>query len=156
MTDPPAGRLALVPSDDVVCPRTPVRAFVPPRLLIWLIPLILAMAIAACGDEEGGSIDSLPISGPITDPRSVPTATPWPEPPPPIFLEEGAITPIAGEERPRPVASGDTYIVQPGDSPFSICEQFGCDYTELMELNGITDPTTLRVGQELLIPPSSQ
>jgi LysM repeat protein len=53
-----------------------------------------------------------------------------------------------------PGAEG-VYIVQEGDYPSSIAEQFGISAEELMEANGITDPTSLIVGQELIIPTPS-
>ena len=131
-------------------PPTLVRAFAWPWLLILLASLILAAIAAACGDDDE---DTVFVSrGALTDPRGVPTATPWPQPPPPIFLEEGAVTPIDGEEGEEP-GGGETYIVQPGDTASGICLQLGCDHNDLLELNGITDPTKLQVGQELKIPP---
>ena len=44
------------------------------------------------------------------------------------------------------------YIVQPGDTLFSIARRFGVDMQELAQLNGITDPSTIYVGQRLRIP----
>jgi hypothetical protein len=116
----------------------------------WILPIVALLGIAAlagaCGGGGGTTTDAT-----LTDPRSVPTATPWSEETPdPIFLEEGSVTPISGGERTG--GSGETYIVQPGDSPYAICLKFDCDYNDLLELNGITDPTTLHVGQELKIP----
>ncbi len=59
-----------------------------------------------------------------------------------------------------PTACGETYTVESGDSPFAIAEKCGVDpgdaadwADELLELNGIDDPTTLKVGQELDLPP---
>lgn len=45
-----------------------------------------------------------------------------------------------------------TYIVQEGDIPETIAAQFGITAEELMAANGITDPTSLDIGQELVIP----
>ncbi len=44
------------------------------------------------------------------------------------------------------------YVVQPGDTLFSIARRFGVDMQELARLNGITDPSTIYVGQTLRIP----
>jgi len=61
-------------------------------LPLSLFALALALAVAAaCG---GGGDGERP-TGRLTDPRSVATATPWPEPPEPIILEPGALTPIS-------------------------------------------------------------
>jgi len=61
-------------------------------LPLSLFALALALAVAAaCG---GGGDGERP-TGRLTDPRSVATATPWPEPPEPVILEPGALTPIS-------------------------------------------------------------
>ena len=47
---------------------------------------------------------------------------------------------------------GNIYIVQPGDLLGTIAQRLEVDPDELAELNGITDPNLLSVGQELKIP----
>lgn len=50
----------------------------------------------------------------------------------------------------RPVEmTGATYLVQPGDTLYSIATRNGCNPTELARANGISDPTMLRVGTVL-------
>ena len=71
-------------------------------------------------------------------PTDEPAATDTPEP----------------EETPAPV-EGDIYFVQEGDIPVTIAEQFGITVQELLDANGITDPTSLQIGQELIIPSPS-
>ena len=44
------------------------------------------------------------------------------------------------------------YIVQEGDTLFSIARRFGVDMEELARVNGIDDPSTIYVGQRLIIP----
>jgi LysM repeat protein len=51
-----------------------------------------------------------------------------------------------------PSAGGGTYIVEEGDYPSSIAEKLGISAEALMKANGITDPTSLKIGQELIIP----
>lgn len=46
------------------------------------------------------------------------------------------------------------YKIQPGDIPATIAKKFQLTPEELMKFNNITDPTKLRVGQELKIPVS--
>jgi len=41
------------------------------------------------------------------------------------------------------------YIVQKGDTLFSIAFNFGFDYRELAEMNGIADPSVIKIGQEI-------
>ncbi len=79
-----------------------------------------------------------PTSEPDIQPTDEPAATDTPAP----------------EETPVPV-EGEIYIVQEGDIPIDIAERFGITAEELMEANGITDPTSLFIGQELIIPSPS-
>jgi LysM repeat protein len=48
-------------------------------------------------------------------------------------------------------ASG-VYIVQPGDTLYDIAQEHQVSLQKLAEINNITDPTTIMVGQQLLIP----
>ncbi len=52
--------------------------------------LALLLATACGGDGDGER-----PAGRLTDPRTVPTATPWADRPEPIILEPGALTPIS-------------------------------------------------------------
>lgn len=45
--------------------------------------------------------------------------------------------------------SGSTYVVKPGDTLFKIAQASGLSVTRLSQLNNITDPSQLRVGQVL-------
>ena len=55
---------------------------------------------------------------------------------------------VPGPETTAPVE----YVVQEGDTLFSIARRFGVDMEELARVNGITDPSTIYVGQRLIIP----
>lgn len=49
------------------------------------------------------------------------------------------------------------YVVQRGDTLYGIALKHGIDYKELVQWNGIADPNTLKVGQEIdLLVPSRQ
>ena len=64
--------------------------------------------------------------------------------------------PATATATPRPSnEGGGTYTVQEGDIPETIAAQFGITAEELMAANDITDPTSLQVGQELVIPTPS-
>jgi peptidoglycan/xylan/chitin deacetylase (PgdA/CDA1 family) len=45
-----------------------------------------------------------------------------------------------------------TYVVQSGDTLFSIAQRFGVTVEAIAQANGITDPTQLEIGRELFIP----
>ena len=89
-------------------------------------------SVVAPTDEPG------PTSEPDVQPTDESAATDTPEP----------------EETSEPV-EGEIYIVQEGDIPLTIAEQFGITPQELLDANGITDPTSLQIGQELIIPSPS-
>jgi len=48
--------------------------------------------------------------------------------------------------------SGPVYIVQPGDTLYEIALRFGTSVEELTSINGITDPSIIVPGSELIIP----
>lgn len=47
------------------------------------------------------------------------------------------------------------YIVQPGDSLYSIAERFNLSAPALVELNNIRNPDAVPAGTTLLLPPSN-
>lgn len=55
-----------------------------------------------------------------------------------------------------PVDSGRVHVVSAGDTLYNIGVRYGVNPRELQKLNGITDPTTLSIGQELRIPSGMQ
>jgi LysM repeat protein len=74
-------------------------------------------------------------------PRTSPTATATPEP---------TATPT------RQAATGPTtYVVKPGDTLLAIANLFERSVKAISVYNDITDPTSLRVNQEIKIPPAS-
>ncbi|MBE3556327.1 MAG: LysM peptidoglycan-binding domain-containing protein [Firmicutes bacterium] len=52
-------------------------------------------------------------------------------------------------------AQESRYQVQPGDTLFSLAKRFHTDVKTLMQLNLIADPTTMKIGTTLRLPPSS-
>jgi LysM repeat protein len=102
----------------------------------------------------GVSVDDLMAANEITDPGSLSVGQklviPGQE-------SGGAPEETASPEAEAPAATPTitaegVYIVQEGDYPSSIAEKLGISVEDLMEANGITDPTSLKVGQELIIP----
>ncbi len=97
----------------------------------------LALIAIACNGEADFLLDDEPDA----------TGTP------PFFQRSPQPTPT-----PTPTAAavgecGETYTVEAGDSPSGIAEKCGVDLNDLLELNNIDDPRSLRVGQELKMPP---
>jgi LysM repeat protein len=102
----------------------------------------------------GVSVDELMEANEITDPASlsigqklvIPGQESGGAPEETATSEEEGAT-----ATPTTTAEG-VYVVQEGDYPSSIAEKFDISVEELMEANDITDPTSLVVGQELIIP----
>lgn len=98
------------------------------------------------------------------EPRAQSNATPTDEPtkrpyvfPTPIFIPTYADdTPAPRSATSIPLQPGaDTYTVQSGDSPWLIAQKVygdGTKYKLIMDANGMTDQTRLRVGTVLKIP----
>ena len=88
-------------------------------------------------------------------PAFLSTDTPLPSdtatPAPPTLTPTVTDTP---EPSQTPTPAGPlTYIVEPGDTLESIAKKFGIeDVLLLSSVNGITDPSKINAGQELIIP----
>lgn len=54
-----------------------------------------------------------------------------------------------------PVSSGATHTVQSGEYPGAIAQKYGMSVKELLQLNGISDPRKLQVGQVLKLSPAA-
>ena len=82
-----------------------------------LLVLALALLLAtACGDGDGDGR----LAGRLTDPRSVPTATPWSEAPEPIILEPGALTPVSESGSEESGVNGEVGDEVTSVTPFQI------------------------------------
>lgn len=99
---------------------------------------------------NGTDVKTLQALNHITDPRKLRVGQE-------LILPEGAsaASPAVETEKPAlrkiPAGEGLVYKVQRGDNLSAIARKFGVPLRELMELNGITDPSKLRTGQDLLI-----
>jgi formylglycine-generating enzyme required for sulfatase activity len=51
-----------------------------------------------------------------------------------------------------PTMAPDVYVVQAGDTLGAIAKQYGITVEALQEVNAISDPTRLQIGQKLIIP----
>jgi len=114
------------------------------KLLLPLFVLIVAGSLlAACGGGDSGPSGG---SQSLTDPRDVPTASPWATPPPVVYVEGGPIPVNGGSE--------GSYTVEPNDTAFAIAQRFGITVEELASANNMTveEIAALSVGQKLIIP----
>jgi LysM repeat protein len=137
----------------------------PPRNLVlrFAFPVIIAgLALAAaCG---GGSDDNKNNStGKLTDPQTVPTASPWGAAPTVVLLDPNNIQPLPpnqpNQTGPSPTPApgepgvcGQTYTVIAGDTMFGIADKCGVDPQRLADINPDADPSNLHIGEVLLVP----
>jgi len=124
--------------------------------------LIVAVHVAVIGSvvmtqgctttqRDAGRTEPLPV-----EPAPVPVLPPSaavvvPEAVPPVAFPE-----IQPPVRPEPVKPGvaaeNLYVVKAGDSLSKIAVRHGVNFRELAELNQITDPNKIRIGQKLILP----
>lgn len=128
--------------------------------------LVLGIAAAACGGDD--SSDFQP--GRLTDPKDVPTATPWAQGDAPevIPIDPDSIKPISAEATPPPSTGsgetssgepgvcGETYTIKSDDTLFDIARKCEVSLDDLKAANPGLDPATLRIGQTIELPPKDE
>ncbi|NPV09273.1 MAG: LysM peptidoglycan-binding domain-containing protein [Anaerolineae bacterium] len=103
---------------------------------------LTGMASAAMPIPIATPTPAVPTSTATDTPEPTATATDTPVP-------TATTTPTPS---PEPTATPVLYVVQQGDYPGLIASRFGVSVEELMEVNGITNPRALAIGQVLIIP----
>jgi LysM repeat protein len=111
-----------------------------------VVLLVVGLFLVVVWLTGGGT----PLAGLFAPDTPTPTPTHTPVPATPTVT----LTPTPSEPSATPTPSGPiTYIVEVGDTLTSIAEQFGINILVLMAANNITDPNSIVVGQQLIIPP---
>jgi LysM repeat protein len=104
-------------------------------------------ALPGSGDDEGAvSTTSAPLASP-TRSQVMPIVTPTPVTPGATVSSDSQVAPTPPAENP------ETYVVVDNDTLYAIALRFGVEIQAIIELNGLSDPNDIRVGQELKIPP---
>ncbi len=89
----------------------------------------------------------------VGDELIIPGSGATPEPQPTAAAQATSAPAAQPTAQPTSGSIGEqAYTVQDGDNPASIAAQFGITAQELMDANGITDPTSLLIGDVLTIP----
>ena len=121
--------------------------------------------LEGAGTAVAVTADAAPAT-PTNTPTVVPATAPTEEPamPPPLPTEIAPTDvvpsttpqpPTATPEPPTPTPGGERiHVVQAGENLYRIGLLYGLSWVAIAEYNGITDPNTITVGQELRIPPS--
>ena len=107
--------------------RSPARLLAPAALVVAAVALFVIVTSGGDSAPERSSTES----------EATATATPKAK---------------EKNERSAETGSGDTYTVEPGDTPLAIAEKLGVDYAALLEANPEIDATALTVGEELVVP----
>jgi len=104
------------------------------RFPVPTLALAALLVLAGCAEQ--------PIDGgaPAQTRAATSPATPAPGSPPRVSRRKG-------DERP------EFYVVQRGDTLFGIALDFGFDYRDLSQWNGLSDPGRILVGQRLRLTP---
>lgn len=104
-----------------------------------LTALVLLLVVAAgCGGDDDSATGT-----PTTIASAPPTAT---DP------ASATPTPVSSGGEPTLPPTGVTYVIQTGDTMYSIAQRFGVTVDAIVEANGISDPTNIAVGHVLIIP----
>ena len=61
---------------------------------------------------------------------------------------------ILGEQQSSPPAELETYVIKKGDTLFNVSQKYGLSWQTLAEINNLTEPYLLKIGQRLKIPSS--
>jgi len=84
-------------------------------------------------------------------PTAYPTYTPLPEPTATLAFTDTPIPPTSAQ-KPTTTPTPVIYVVEVGDTLGAIAKEFGVTVEALQEVNAISDPKRLQIGQELIIP----
>jgi len=125
---------------------------------LWKIVLVLGLisVVVIIWSRNTDTIPPDPApSEPVQEPEIVgglssatPTATQ-------LVLEQ-RLLPTPSSTPPPPTVTPTPilvhHVVEQGEIPLLIAEEYGISVDTLLEINGISDPTRLQIGQELVIP----
>ena len=139
----------------------PVASVVPSGVAV-ISPAPASQVAVALPDPT--PTEAIPTASPTPSPSPSPTASPSPAPtPPPTPAPTPARTPPRTSDRyallePCPGRNNCwIYTVRSGDNLRSIANYFGVSYPTVLDMNPqITDPTTIRAGDEIRMPPPTR
>jgi len=111
----------------------------------WLLvtaALLTVLLLTGCGQVV---TRPTPTPVPTATVALPPTSTPKPTPTPAPYTPAPTPTPTI---TPTPII----YTIQRGDNLFTIARRYGVTVQALQDVNGIVDPRSLQIGQQLVIP----
>jgi len=116
------------------------------------LPAVPEPAVAKALPEPAAKASPEPVvakaSPAVVDASKVSTPAP--------SVDAKAVAPVAAPPAPavpaKQAAGADVYVVAKGDNPYSIAKKLKVSYKQLVEVNGIEDPTKIQIGQKLKVP----
>ena len=111
--------------------------------------LALTFAVACSNPIERGDDGATATAGGTGEVES--TGAPLMRIVTPTPVDPNAIPPTATTPS-GPVEVPDVYVVQENDTLYAIATRFNVDLARLVEVNNLSDPNDIQVGQELTIP----
>lgn len=120
--------------------------------LVAVLLVAFAAIAASRFSAPGGAASASPSPAPSSTATPAPTPVPTGTPSPPPTISPTPTPTATPEPTPTPEPSVATYVVQSGDTLSGIAARFGTTVAVLAELNGIAEPSKIRVGQVLILP----
>lgn len=110
---------------------------------LWMAWLLVTLT--ACGQVVSGETPSVAPTVVVTPAMSLGTVAPRPT----VTLAQPTLAP---PDTPTPSPTPIVHVVQSGETLIAIALQYGVTVAALQTANGISDPSTLQVSQELMVP----
>jgi LysM repeat protein len=115
-------------------------------VLVLGLAILAGSLLAGCGRIIQPPTPTIVAGAPPTD-----TQTPRP-----TATRRATFTPVPAtpSDTPTPTVTPTPviYVIKKGDTLLVIARQFGVTVNDIQDVNGITDPRRLRIGQEIIIP----
>ncbi len=111
----------------------------------WQIVSFLSFLLLAAGCGQVITLIPTPTPAPTPTVEIVALATLPPTATPAPYTPEPTATPTV---TPTPIF----YTIKPGDSLLGVAQEYGVTVAAIQDANGILDPRTLQIGQQLVIP----
>jgi nucleoid-associated protein YgaU len=122
------------------------------KITPW-VTLVGAVMIGGCLNSTPKTADSSALHNDVTDIRPMESSTP--PIPQPVAYTAAAPDPAPVAVSSTPAAAGNTHVVKRGETLYGIAKQTygsGKEWQKIAMANPGVTPTTLKVGQTLVIP----
>lgn len=120
-------------------------------LLITIVVALHCAALGALFFIQGCGTTARTGTPPPAMPPMPPTTREAVNYPPPKPSVKAPVVKAESDELPKALGTTE-YVVQSGDSIWSIAKQYEISQGEIVELNKLSDPNKLRMGQKLILP----